>query len=700
MSDSKNSKDGKNNEGAVDAVVNSKISTATMLDKTDRSESDSVPTTLAFREARDRSSAIKEFAERKWMGKVNERSATEDMPGSDTLANFLTGSINPGSSAVGDPSCPAQVSVGSTESDVHRREYEEFQHRIALAFRIQEAKVVSSRLQVFQKTHIHPRWFHFIDETGAVDEEAEGQFEAEWWTMVVYWLTFIFFMVILGFVVVSISDLSQTDFLMSRIGVRIVVAAVGCSFLCAYPKFRIRIRRRMLTMLITMYFTALIMTDVERIKNLTEMIGMYSCDNYAVEDFIDCKKEVCRSILPFLTSQCSLVATFLRLPFHHMFFLVAYVCGLYLASGCILHVSLFQENVGLAYELFCLIMAFGVMVVAARRVEVLSRYLFLRTHKDDGEALNIQSLASAPVIKEPTADDDTFFSKMIGICSKGAQAFTNKKSFMKFESLVVFGSGKLNMENISFYDVDMEFCFYLGRWEVTKKWSMITFVLVFPAFVGMSINDYFSLTQKKYCEVITPVCSPDDFVKARIIPRAVFFLAAFGVMLFVSRKILQRVQALGQVRNRYNMLLAIIIFYFSVIIMTETLRLAGIFDNSYVCHEKACRCYSMLSFVTAQFSWVLVAIRLPFNRTMLCLIIVSIVYIVSIPQGERDEMFYEMACLLLMCFCFTISAHRADVLARAHFLLEYGMTTDDYLANEVEKKLETLKGKLSVKEAE
>lgn len=652
-------------------------------DKNPGSETDSVG--VAQLGTADRANAIKELAERKWMGKV---AGADGVPPNDA---FLTGSASP-SAAVG-PDSPQAREISTNIAEQRKKEYEEFQKHVAMAFRLQEAKVVSSALTQFQKNRIFRGWFHFhfLDEDGNVDVEAELQFESEWWTVVVYWLTFIFFMVILGFVVVSVSDIGTTDFLMSRIGSRVVVACVGATFLCLYPRFTVRVRRRLLTGMIAMYFTALIMTEMERVMILTgpTMLNWYSCET---EDFIDCNKKSCKSILPFLTSQCSLVSTFLRLPFHHMAYLVLYVCVLYLATGFGFQVSLFQEGIGLMYEAFCLFLAFGVLVLAARRVEVLSRYLFLRTQKEGCEA--IQNFGSAPPKqKVANTDDDTFFAKMIAVCMRGAQAFVGKKSFMTFESLVVFGSGKLNLENITFYDEDMEFCFKLGRWEVTKKWCLITFSMLFPCFVIMSVKDVFDTTQERYCgEETEDTCTPDDFVMARIIPRGVWVVIAAGVMYFASRKLLFQLAAKRQVSKRYSIVVTIIIGYFTVIIMTETVRLAGLFQNTLVCSEPSCICYAMLSFVTAQFSYMLVMIRLPFNLTMMCLIVVSVVYVLSgvlinVQTEAGNSIMYEISCLLLMCFCFTISAHRSDVLARAHFLLEYGATSDDHLVEEVEKKL-------------
>lgn len=626
-----------------------------------------------------RATAIKEFAARKWNSAISQQSVK---PG-DGMASQQCDGI----SSVTSADC-------KEERETKKEEYDKFQRNVAMAFRLQEAKMVNSKLVHFQKTYVKKTLFqfHFLDEHGNVDREAELKFASEWWALVVYWLTFIFFMVILGFVVVSISDLGATDFLMSRIGSRVCVTMIGATYLCMYPRMKIEKRRRVLSYMIAFYFTALIMTELERLKTITgpKFLNWYSCDDVM---FLDCTKKSCQSILPFLTSQCSLVATFLRLPFHHMAFLVLYVVILYLASGFVLQVSLLQENVGMMYEIFCLLMAFGVLVLAARRVEILSRYLFIRSQKENDDCSprsgpsNPRSPKSEQLVND---DDDAFFAKMIRTCMKGGQVFVGRKSFMKFESLVVFGSGQLNVETISFYDLDMELCFKLGRWEVTKKWCGITYCLIFLALAALTGQDLMNTTHEAFCGAEDELtCSPAGFIKARISPRCVWLVLTFIVMIFSTRKLSHEGNVFQQVSTRLSTVVASIVGYFTVIIMTETVRLASIFQNTLICSKPACLCYAMLSFVTAQFSYMLVMIRLPFHMTMFCLLVVSAVYALSamlIQQGENGLM-YEIACLLLMCFCFTISAHRSDVLARAHFLLEYGGATDDMLAEEVEKRL-------------
>jgi len=685
-----------------------------------------------------RHSAIAKFVEDLWPASSEVGRPGKKVLADEGLSNFVSSSMSIASSFLGfgDDSRrnsksrhSGRTSRRQSMGTLEEKEFLEFQRRVTLAFRIQEASMVNTRLVAFQKTRIDKRWFNFILENGESDLDAESQFEREWWHMVTYWLKFIFTASVLSFAFATVLDIQNTSYLMSRIGARIFTLAGFVTFFFATNMMTISTRRRLLTFLVCVYFTMYVMTDVERVLEITtNVLGWYHCkvdeNNERIydPDFIDCTTRPCHSILPFLTCQLSMVSTFLRLPFWHMCVIVAYVSCLYVITGFTLNVSLFNETLGCLYELFCLFLSFGIMVLVARRIEVLSRYLFVRT-KDQGleeerskwERDTVRVTGSGSRIQSGTMSgildvarlQESMFSRLRLVIHGIAAAFTNKKGFMRFESFVIFGSGKMNMATITFYDQEMEFCYRLGRWEVSKKWSWISFCMVLFGLVCLSALDV-QVERSDYCSPhVAGECNPDEYKLSRITPRLAFVIIAFIVTMLASKKIKPQIEATKQVNARYKWLVFIIVLYFTTIIMTEKMRLAKMLKNSIICSSKSCVCYSMLSFVTAQFSWVLVALRCPFNITMACLVLVSLIYIFSglivfewtgtdydpnkhnsikVPLFSK-RLGYEGVCLCLMCFCFTIASHRSDVLARAHFLLEYGKSSDDDLTQAVGKKL-------------
>jgi len=95
--------------------------------------------------------------------------------------------------------------------------------------------------------------------------------------------------------------------------------------------------------------------------------------------------------------------------------------------------------------------------------------------------------------------------------------------------------------------------------------------------------------------------------------------------------------------------------------------------------EIFCGCYPIVAFLTAQFSWVLVQLRLTFFSAVFVVCICAVIFFVSasfinediLPPGSKPISMGQVFCIGISVICFTLGSMRENILARTLFLIEY-----------------------------
>merc|ERR1719234_2856865 len=93
-----------------------------------------------------------------------------------------------------------------------------------------------------------------------------------------------------------------------------------------------------------------------------------------------------------------------------------------------------------------------------------------------------------------------------------------------------------------------------------------------------------------------------------------------------------------------------------------------------------CGCYPIVAFLTAQFSWILVQLRITFWSSMFTIFSCFLVYVITFAFVEHDADIKDFVCFFIALVCFTFGSLRADILSRVLFMIEYSRAKEELLS--------------------
>lgn len=431
--------------------------------------------------------------------------------------------------------------------------------------------------------------------------------------------------------------------------------------------------------------------------------------------------------LPYVVAQACVASTIFRLPFIHVVILVFVVTVFYVGSSVVFATSSLT-SITAAWELCPLFLAFFCLVLASQRGEHLSRYLFIHLHPRNRCNKTVKSKTIIENVHDPlpqieekaddkagclsvssASNDDARSSSYTGSSEqrrKGAvhraarklnhlvslfvEKFFSDNIFMSFERKIIHDTGDLCRRTIEFKMPEMEYCFLSGRLEISNKYAFYSLVLIFFFYAVLTFDDVTKLGLPAEQKVF----GADMVHIVRIAIRCVFCLVATVAMClnYFMKDIYFRA---------YCLLVGTFVFLvISLVSDPEYLeRIVGAdgCEDSLAATIKAdCatrKCFSMVAFLTAFFSWVLVQLRMKFHHVWatlfsVCLLFILLGFILNVHPTTND-----LFCLVFAAVSFTIGAYRVDVTARVLFYIEWTREETEGAKKKVTNQLATFREK-------
>eukprot|EP00397_Hematodinium_sp_SG-2012_P008143 GEMP01008198.1.p1 GENE.GEMP01008198.1~~GEMP01008198.1.p1 ORF type:complete len:788 (+),score=91.06 GEMP01008198.1:39-2402(+) len=595
--------------------------------------------------------------------------------------------------------------------------------RISFANMLHEGKLPLTSFKEFTEgVGIQPRYLYYADNGGNCIAQTEYEYVVEWWIVVKFWMKIVVSFTVFGHVVLTVWLFMDHDPLrIPRLLVRCFVAVgalVALSLLTFLSVFQIR---RLITAVIGFYLVfGVIMIDRVNLPVLLseKYLNLVPCD---YEECISAVSPTScnQNALPFVVAQASVVVTLFRLPFTHVVTLATFITTFYVSMSIILKSSALGQVTTASWEMFPLLLTFWCLILSSRRGEFLSRFLFIHakfkytedssecndgapaippgdptgsntfplstqstnsveiTKRCDASATSEASVSSFGTVDSPRSAlssrgvigstaprRNTFQDRMKTRTSYWIGLFVNKffgkKIFMSFENIIMRKSEAMCWHTIQFYNAEMEYCFLSARLRISMKYAMYSGALIT---IGYGVLTYMDLVSSQII--------PEVYIFWRIALRGIFF-AVCGVLSILNTWFIRDIY-----HRSLTVLLGTFVFLVVNLISDPPLleSLLGV-DTCSNMNNIECAgrdCYSILAVLTAEFSWVLVQMRLKFHHTFACLISVCVLFLIMNlgVSTQKEVNLGELFCLLAAVCCFTIGAFRVDVTARALFIIEY-----------------------------
>jgi len=214
----------------------------------------------------------------------------------------------------------------------------------------------------------------------------------------------------------------------------------------------------------------------------------------------------------------------------------------------------------------------------------------------------------------------------------------------------------------------MEYCFLAGRLEISNKYAFYSLVLIFCFYAVLTFDDITKLGLPADQKLL----GADMVHIVRIAIRCVFCLVATTAMClnYFMKDIYFRA---------YCLLVGTFVFLVISLVsdpeyLERIVGADGCEDDFATAIKAECatrKCFSMVAFLTAFFSWVLVQLRMKFHHVWatlfsVCLLFILLGFILNVHPTTND-----LFCLVFAAVSFTIGAYRVDVTARVLFYIEW-----------------------------
>lgn len=265
--------------------------------------------------------------------------------------------------------------------------------------------------------------------------------------------------------------------------------------------------------------------------------------------------------------------------------------------------------------------------------------------------------------------------------------FFSKTIFMSFENKIMRSSDAMCWQTIEFYNPEMEFCFLTARLRVSNKYAMYSMMLIVAGYGYLTFDDIRQFLNPSESAASLNAGELESLFIMRLVLRGVFFVVATISILINAW--------LTDIYFRSLCLLFGTFLFLVINLVSDPQVLEFIVgvsmcdgQESTVCANRMC--FSILAVLTAEFSWVLVQLRMKFHHVWATLLSVCVVFVVLRIIGNLPLGAAEFFCLLVAAICFTIGAYRIDVTARALFFIEWEKE-DDKAEKEQTKILDALK---------
>jgi len=563
-----------------------------------------------------------------------------------------------------------------------------------------QATKLDLNFQKFSQGGLHKLFLSYMDENGYVDKELESNYLDEWWIMANCWVNYFAFIYVILVIGLIIQDfVNDHALILIRTVLRSSCALVVIVYYFIKSYMTLEHQRRGLVFVILYYFSILILCDTDYLARILKTFQLKPCDYVECFNAFDLSR--CSDpIVPYVVAQVSVIGVLFRLPYFITLFILIYLIAFYWSLGLMVQIKTAQQFDTAVLELFHFVVTFSCVALSSHRGEILSRYLFaiqwkkkmIRNSLGDGSCSS--SLGARERALSKKCDVKALYEvkinaeNMRGRSRSKIQIFlwrlyvqimmklVVKRSFMPFERNAVVEATTLCISQMRFVDLQLEFCFMSARLKVSWKNTKLTVLLACMCLFMLSVQDWMYLGDSNAMFII------------RIVMRGVSF--AVFIIVYILLDWLLNSECIE--RNALLVLLCILTYLVLCLILNDPARSQGIVGGADYCKlmkdytEETkvtyCGCYSLVAFLTAHLSWILVQLRLPYYHSIACVTITALLYFATLPLVQEDSQMGKFGigpttCLLLAFLCFTMASHRGDILARTLFLAERGSKEDE-----------------------